>query len=170
MSKYALLILLLHLFRAIAFTQAGIAPTNSSLNLKLERLSIEEGLSQSSVYSIGQDSKGFMWFGTTDGLNRYDGYQFKTYRFHPRVPKSLSNNRIYCVYEDRQGALWIGTGGGGLNRYNRAHENFNQFLITSDDNLSLSNNYITKIYEDQWGNLWIGTRGNGLFYIQQRNS
>jgi signal transduction histidine kinase/ligand-binding sensor domain-containing protein/DNA-binding response OmpR family regulator len=134
---------------------------------EFERLSIEDGLSQSSVFSIIQDLKGFMWFGTTDGLNRYDGYQFKSYRFHPRSPHSLSNNRIFCLYEDSYGILWIGTGGGGMNRYDPENDNFLHFLINVDEGLSSSNNYVTKVFEDRLGKLWVGTRGNGLYKFER---
>jgi len=75
---------------------------------KFERISLDQGLSQSTVNCITQDKKGFMWFGTQDGLNRYDGYDFKVYKHHPNDPNSLSNNQIYAVYEDREGFLWIG--------------------------------------------------------------
>ena len=73
--------------------------------LRFEHLSLEQGLSQSSVYAIVQDHKGFMWFGTEDGLNRYDGYRFWVYRNHADDPKSLSSSAIEALYEDRSGVL-----------------------------------------------------------------
>ena len=66
-------------------------------DLRFDRLSLEEGLSQSTVYAIVQDRRGFMWFGTEDGLNRYDGYHFKVYRHEPENPQSLSNNTVYTL-------------------------------------------------------------------------
>ena len=130
--------------------------------VKFERLTIEDGLSQSSVFGIAQDRQGFMWFGTTDGLNRFDGYQFVSYRYQPGLSGSLSNNRIYSIYVDREGVIWIGTGGNGLNRYDPVNDAFIRYAINADADLLGSNNFVTKIYEDQNNDLWIGTRGSGV--------
>ena len=91
--------------------------------LQFERISIESGLSQSSVLCIYQDCKNFMWFGTYEGLNRFDGYNFKVYKAEPGNPNSLSNNNIECIIEDHLGKLWIGTED-GLNCYDRNKEQF----------------------------------------------
>jgi len=77
--------------------------------VKFERLSLEQGLSQSSVYCLLQDRQGFMWFGTQDGLNKYDGYRFTVYKHDVLDSNSLSNNCVNSIYEDRAGTLWIGT-------------------------------------------------------------
>lgn len=82
-----------------------------------ERLSLADGLSQSIVEGILQDRKGFMWFVTEDGLNRYDGYRFVVHRNFADNPNSLSHNELKTIYEDREGILWIGTFEGGLNRF-----------------------------------------------------
>src|SRR5919109_457632 len=75
--------------------------------LRFDHITIEQGLSQSSVRVIFQDSRGFLWFGTEDGLNRYDGYNFKTYKPDPDVPSSLSDRWITSIVEDKDGYLWI---------------------------------------------------------------
>ncbi|BAP57979.1 response regulator receiver domain-containing protein [Thioploca ingrica] len=129
--------------------------------LKFEHLSLEDGLSQSTVYAILQDNKGFMWFGTQDGLNRYDGYQFTIYRHNPTDSNSLSHNEIFTLYEDRQNNLWIGTGG-GLNRFDRQQERFIHYFHDPHNPNSLSHNTVWSIYEDRQGRLWIGTNGGGL--------
>jgi len=85
--------------------------------VEFERISLREGLSQSVIESIVQDRKGFLWFGTEDGLNRFDGYGFTIYRYQPGNPRSLSYNEIKALYEDRSGILWVGTFEGGLNRF-----------------------------------------------------
>ena len=77
--------------------------------IKFQNLTIEDGLSQSSVFEILQDKRGLMWFGTWDGLNRYDGYRFTIYKYNEKNPYSLSNNEIRALYEDRKGELWIRT-------------------------------------------------------------
>src|SRR6266545_3744229 len=96
--------------------------------LRFDRISIEQGLSQSSVHVILQDSRGFMWFGTEDGLNRYDGYTFKTFKPDPDVPTSLSDRWINSIVEDQEGYLWIATRQGGLNRYDPRTEEFTRYV------------------------------------------
>ena len=95
--------------------------------LRFERLSLEDGLSQSVGLAIAQDNLGFMWFGTTDGLNRFDGYEFKHFRYDSKDVGSVSNNWISVIYQDSKGTLWIGTKGGGLNRFDRKNQRFEQF-------------------------------------------
>ena len=127
---------------------------------RFERLSIEDGLSQASVLSILQDSKGFLWFATQDGLNRYDGYEFKVYRHNPAQPGSISHNVINAVYEDKQGILWVGTGD-GLNRFDAQTGHFTHYKNINSDPASLSHNSVRSLYEDSQGVLWVGTN-NGL--------
>ncbi len=128
-------------------------------NIRFERVS--EGLSQVSINSCLQDQQGFLWFGTLDGLNRYDGYQFKVFRHDPDNPLSLSNNTIDVLFEDSLGFMWVGTGG-GLNRFNAEHDTFERFVHDPDNPHSLSHNSISAIVEDPQGIIWIGTRGGGL--------
>ena len=92
---------------------------SNNTDLKFEKISVEIGLSQSTVYAILQDSKGFMWFGTrTGGLNRYDGYGFKVYLNHPSDTNSISDNEVISLLEDHEDCIWIGTRNGGLNKLN----------------------------------------------------
>jgi ligand-binding sensor domain-containing protein len=72
-------------------------------------MSIDDGLSSNTVYSVWQDHYGFLWIGTMDGLNRYDGYEIKVYRHDPIDPDTLSSSAIYAIYEDSQNTLWVGT-------------------------------------------------------------
>lgn len=137
-------------------------------DIRFERLSIEDGLSQSSVYCILQDSRGFMWFGTDDGLNRYDGYHFTIYRHDPEDPHSISHNVVRALYEDRTGTLWIGTEGGGLNRFDRNTEQFIHYQHDPSNPKSLSHNAVSVIYEDHTSTLWIGTWGGGLDDFDRR--
>ncbi|HLF72926.1 MAG TPA: two-component regulator propeller domain-containing protein [Anaerolineales bacterium] len=125
--------------------------------LRFDHIGIEQGLSQSSVRVIFQDSRGFLWFGTQDGLNRYDGYTFKTYKPDPDALNSLSDRWITSIVEDKEGYLWIGTRLGGLNRYDPRTEQFVSFLHDDADISSLSDNRINVLYLDKNDNLWIGT-------------
>jgi signal transduction histidine kinase/ligand-binding sensor domain-containing protein/CheY-like chemotaxis protein len=130
--------------------------------LSFDHLSLDEGLSQSVVTAMVQDQAGFMWFATQDGLNRYDGYEFKVYKNDPDDPNSLNLNHIKALIEDSSGTLWIGTDGGGLNQFERESDSFIRWIENSDDKNSLGSNFVTSILEDQEGTLWVGTSGGGL--------
>jgi signal transduction histidine kinase/ligand-binding sensor domain-containing protein/DNA-binding response OmpR family regulator len=109
-----------------------------------------------------QDSRGFLWLGTEDGLNRYNGYEFKVFMDDPEDSTSLSEGRIQAIFEDDDGILWIGTFGGGLNKYNFSTEKFTEYRHYPNDPTSLSDNEVLSILKDRFGNLWIGTYGGGL--------
>ncbi len=143
---------------AVFFFSNSFAQIN---NLKFDRITVEEGLSQNSVHSILQDSYGFLWIGTLDGLNKYDGYEFKEYRCVEEIANTLSNNSITAIIEDRERNLWIGTSD-GLNRYNRETNDFTRFKKNDDDQNSIGNNDITTLCFIEPGILWIGTRFGGL--------
>ncbi len=128
-----------------------------------EHLSIDRGLSQSAVSAIMQDNDGFMWFGTQEGLNRYDGYQFVVYRQDPADSFSLSDNYIWSIKKDPSGFLWIGTNLGGLNRLDPVTGRFEPIRHDPVNPLSLSHNSVRSIHVGKDGDLWVGTR-NGLNY------
>jgi signal transduction histidine kinase/ligand-binding sensor domain-containing protein len=102
-----------------------------------------------------------MWFGTYDGLHRYDGYKIKIYKSEIDNPYSLSNNTVRSIYEDRSGILWIGTDG-GLNQFDREKERFIRYKFDPNDPNSLSSDMVQWICEDSSGMLWIGTYTAGL--------
>lgn len=136
--------------------------------VEFEHTGIHAGLSQSNVMSILQDSSGFMWFGTSDGLNRYDGYKFTVYKNDIKNPNSLSNNFIQAIAKSKNGDLWIATMGGGLCRYDRQKDQFIRFK----DDLIKSNNpsieEINSVLEDSKGQVWIGTKhGLDMFDINK---
>lgn len=123
-------------------------------------LSISEGLSQSSVISVAQDKKGLMWFGTRDGLNKYDGQRFTVYKHDNNDSSSISNNDITSIFEDSSGDLWIGTFN-GLNKYAYNKDRFIQFFNDIEDPTTISDNSIWTIFESSNGDIWVGT-ANGL--------
>lgn len=129
--------------------------------VRFDHISTEQGLSQNMVGCILQDRKGFMWFGTQNGLDRFDGYAFKKYKFNPKDVSTLPANNIMVIYEDHAGNLWIGTDGGGLSRFNREKETFirYQYMNDEDPNPGHDIKVITGINEDRSGVLWIGTWG-----------
>lgn len=128
--------------------------------LEFQNFSTRHGLSQSNVWDIMQDRKGFIWVGTEDGLNVYDGYSFKIYRNDPLDSSSLSNGNIHCIKEDAEGNLWIGTRF-GLNVFDPKTQKFESFLHDADDPESISNNDVTTLAFDADNNIWVGT-ANGL--------
>jgi ligand-binding sensor domain-containing protein len=135
---------------------------------KFEHLSVAQGLSQSSVHCMLQDRQGFMWFGTGDGLNKFDGYSFTAYKHEAGDSTALSADWILSIYEDRSGTLWIGTFSGGLNRFDRETESFTRFIHDPDNPRSLSDNKVNAIFEDHTGTLWVGTE-HGLNQLDRGN-
>ncbi len=130
----------------------------------------ENGLYQNTVHKILQDQKGFIWFATEDGLNKYDGYNFTVYKSDPQNSGSISDNFIWTIYEDRNGVLWIGTNSGGLCKYDVKTESFLTYKNDSNNPGSISHNNIRAIYEDRENNLWIGTEGGGLNKFDRKNN
>lgn len=130
--------------------------------LKFETLTLEDGLSQSSVYDTLQDPFGFLWVATEDGLNRYDGYQFVEYRQQPGNPQALYDSFITKLYLDPRGQLWIGTNNGGLSRYISDCDCFETFLHDPENPRSLPANNIMDVVSDGFDGLWVATRDQGL--------
>jgi ligand-binding sensor domain-containing protein/signal transduction histidine kinase len=143
---------------SLLFLSADILETGSII--RFQRITINEGLSLSSVYCIFQDSKGFMWFGTEDGLNKFDGKNFKVYRPDPANRNSLTYRWIEHIIEDPYGNLWFGSRG-GLNCFDPKKEIFIQYKHKTDDISGISNDTITKLFLDKNDFIWIGTL-NGL--------
>lgn len=137
-------------------------------NNRFDHLSVEQGLSQSTVNCIFQDSRGFMWFGTQDGLNKYDGYCFEVFKYNPLDLNTISHNWIWDVYEDHLGNLWIATWW-GLNKYDLNTSKFVRYLPEENNLYSINNSRPTSIKEDIHGNLWIGTWGGGVNLYKPEN-
>lgn len=143
-----------------------VIPVSGQPSPTFEHLTVTDGLSQNTVNDIFKDTRGFIWIGTNDGLNRYDGYTFRTYQFQFNDSTSLSNNRVYEICEDEEGNLWVGTRG-GLNRYNRDTDDFTRFMSSNFINSPLTNNFVRALLFDSGGNLWIGTLGGGLHVLPE---
>ncbi len=152
-------------------SQAVSAPIQPppSATLRFEHLAIEQGLSQSTVGAILQDRYGFMWFGTDDGLNRYDGYQFTVYRHDPNDPASLSQGTIQEIYEDGAGALWLRTSSGGLDRYDRDRNQFIHYRRAKDGIGTQEEDFAWDLYEDRSGTIWAGAYLSGLYRYDRAN-
>ena len=154
----------------------GTPAQTSTLPLRFEHFNVNDGLSQSNVSSIFQDHLGFMWFGTFDGINRFDGISFTQFKTIPFDSTSISANTYYqedpfnlmdndpsirTITEDRNGHLWIGTRI-GLDRFDRATETFTRFAHDPKDATSLGPGVVMSALEDHTGMLWAGIWGGGL--------
>ncbi|RLD66956.1 MAG: hypothetical protein DRI95_05690 [Bacteroidetes bacterium] len=152
MSKISIILLII-----LTLTQSIV--NSQPPNIKFEHISLEDGLSQSSIYNIVQDNKGFMWFATLDGLNKYDGYSIKIYRNNPSDSNSISDNVLNYLYVDQPefgGKLWIATRGAGLCKFDETFETFKSYNTEKENIESLSSNNVRFI----WGEkdfLWIAT-------------
>ncbi len=135
-------------------------PTEESF----KRISTADGLSSAVVTDIIQDSRGFMWFGTQDGLNRYDGYTFKIYRHSDTVAGSIGGNYILALYNDPWGGISAGTEGNGLSFYDRSKDRFTVYRHNPDDPRSIPGNTVRAITQAAEHVLYVGTdRGTCLF-------
>lgn len=135
--------------------------TNNADQVRFQHISQDEIYGMGKVWDVLEDHLGFMWFATEDGLLRYDGYNFESYKQGER-PGSLSSNFTIDLHEDRNHNLWIATLGGGLNLYNRNENRFYSIVHDAKNPHSLPSNRISGIFEDHSGVLWIGTEGGGI--------
>ena len=133
-----------------------------------KHITTNDGLSQSNVTSILQDNEGFIWFGTQDGLNRYDGKNLKVYRKDPLRSESLGHNYILSLFKNRDGNFWVGTYT-GLIFFDREAETFKWCTEFYGDTTALANVRVYTVNEDQDRNLWIGTFGKGLQFVDHKN-
>lgn len=166
----------------IAFV--SVVKVTAQKEVIFKQIKIEDGLSQSSIFCMLQDSKGYLWFGTANGLNRYDGYNFLVFSNNPTDSNSISDNGILALHEDKDGYIWIGTVEGILNRYDRKTGVFKRYNLTEQINkvenpsekyydfplpFSRNNdNTITSIADGKNNNLWIGTWGKGLVSFNKK--
>ncbi|AIZ63132.1 hypothetical protein PK28_04490 [Hymenobacter sp. DG25B] len=138
---------------------AGISAAQTAMPFTFRSLTAAQGLSENSVYCLAQDQRGFLWLGTQDGLNRYDGSTFKVFRNDPQHIGSLSSNFILALAVDARGGLWIGTGGGGLNRYDPITGKFRAFKHQEGQPGTLTDDFVRTVFCDRSGSIWAGTEG-----------
>jgi diguanylate cyclase (GGDEF)-like protein len=135
--------------------------------VRFEHLMVEDGLPNATVLSVLQDKQGLMWFATADGVGRYDGYSFTTFRHEKDNANSLSNNNTFALIESRDGLIWIGTDPGGLNVYDPETGKFSLYLHDQNKVDSLVNDSIWSLLEASDGSIWVGTRG-GLSHLDRK--
>lgn len=137
---------------SLVFSDSNIS-NNGGINFK--RITIEDGLSQTTVEYIYQDSDGYMWFGTDNGLNKYDGTNFEIYKYSGEDTNSISGDIIVAIIEDSDGYLWVGTTA-GLNRLDRKTGKIKRYLADGS-NGSISNGNICEIFIDSKDRMWVAT-------------
>jgi signal transduction histidine kinase/ligand-binding sensor domain-containing protein/HPt (histidine-containing phosphotransfer) domain-containing protein/BarA-like signal transduction histidine kinase len=133
----------------------------SESTIHFSHLSDVDGLSTNTINDVLQTKDAFIWVATVNGLNRYDGYQFKAFRHDPDNIDTVSDNFITALIEDKQGGLWVGTSAGGLNYFNVKTEKFKHYFSVSEEENSISDNYINSVFQDSNNTIWIATK-NGL--------
>ncbi len=136
--------------------------------MKFVRYSQADGLSQSTIYCILQDRAGFIWMGSQQGLNRFDGSKFLTYYNQPNNKSSLADNLIKTSFNDSKGNLWFGTMDDGISKYNESSDDFTNFDLYSEGVVKNSE-FVTSITEDHNGKIWVGTRNNGIWSMKDLN-
>ncbi|PJJ84315.1 two-component regulator propeller domain-containing protein [Mucilaginibacter auburnensis] len=141
----------------------GFKVAHAQTDINFIALTAKEGLPSNTVNAIIKDRHGLMWFGTSNGLSKFDGSNFTVYRHEVGNENSLSTNEVVALYEDKQGRLWVGSSGGGISYYDRKTDRF-VTLKPSHPSQKVQNISARSFYEDDKGNLWIGTYGN-LFIV-----
>lgn len=142
---------------------AAQPPVSAAQDLAFEHFRMQEGLPSNSITAITQDKTGFMWFGTDEGLVRYDGYDFTLFQSATDDSTALNDSRIFSLLSDRNGDLWVGTAVPGINHYHAASQTFTRYAL-SEDSTAIGGE-VYALLEDQVGILWIGTNA-GLFRKQ----
>ena len=132
-----------------------------------EHFTIADGLPENSVRCMLQDHLGYLWFGTQNGLVKYDGYSMKVFKPDSNDSLSIGHRQIHAIYEDDSGTLWIGTPKGGLNLFDRVTETFTRYRLKPDDSISTNSDNGTTIYGDKSGNLFVSSF-NGLYFFDKK--
>jgi ligand-binding sensor domain-containing protein/signal transduction histidine kinase/DNA-binding response OmpR family regulator len=156
----------LYILEVLLFIGQLTLPARS---IQFQHLTTVQGLSDNTVLCICQDHKGFLWFGTQNGLNQYDGYQNHVFLYNPSQSGSISSDIIHCLLEDNQNRLWVGTEN-GLNRFQRNRNAFRRYRTDSGDTSSLIGDNIACLYKDREGTLWIGTYSGISIYQKETDS
>ncbi|MCU4177282.1 two-component regulator propeller domain-containing protein [Carboxylicivirga sp. N1Y90] len=160
MKRSLVLVLLLFLFC-----------TPKHADVRFSQITLKDGLSQSSVKAIAQDQYGYLWFGTADGLNQYDGYEIKQYRYDHKDPNSIISNDISCLYSNPfDSTLWIGSEKSGISAYKRENDQFIQYHSAFSPKANVTFGEINQIYASSKDSLWVASGIEGLFLFDQNTN
>ena len=153
----------------LTFLLIAVGLDAATLPIGFDRISVDDGLSQSTVLSMLQDNQGFMWFGTEDGLNRFDGYEFHVYSHDPANADSLADDYVVSLAQDGDGNIWVGTHVGGLSRWIRNTDSFETYRHDPANPSSLPSDRVRTLMVDSKGRLWVGTRDAGLALFDEQS-
>lgn len=142
---------------------------SQSYEIKFEKVSDSRGKAPGATFSIVQDDRGVIWFGTLAGLYKYDGYSFKIYKHEKNNPNSLSANAIRAMCLDKNGNIWIGTQGGGVNMFNQQTEEFTRYIHSESDENTIGGSDVWAIDIDHDGRIWAGHWGQGISVIDPKS-
>lgn len=148
----------------IAFIFCGLTQL---LSQSLTSITVKDGLSQGMINDILQDSDGFMWFATKNGLNRYDGHTFTVYTHNPYDSSSISGDDVVCLMEESEDYLWVGTASNGLNLFDRKREIFYPVSVNATDSSGSSVDKVYSLAKDAEGGIWVGME-NGVYQLNLR--
>jgi diguanylate cyclase (GGDEF)-like protein len=146
----------------LAALAAGVPRAAEHIEMHFDRIGIADGLSQSMVMAIEQDAEGFMWFGTENGLDRFDGFNFQNYRRDWDDPGSLQSEFVRDLDSAGDGSLWVATDGGGIAAWDPHNDRFLSYRHDEEDDNTISSDRVRKILVDEAGRVWVGTRDSGL--------
>ena len=158
----SILIFFLSATEASSWCQNGMQPFSPEDHFRFRQITVDNGLSQNMITSLCQDRKGYIWIGTRDGLNLFDGNHFTVFKYEPSDSFPLLENYITAIYEDPGEHLWVGTYTAGLFYFERETRRFIHFSSVPGNENSLTDNHIKTITSDSEGNIWVGTNGGGL--------
>lgn len=163
---------MIHRYLLAVFVSILSFQMNAQSQVRFAHISVNEGLSQSTVYAITQDHDGFLWFGTRGGgLNRYNGYEFQVMKNDPDDAFSLSDNEVISILEDSHGVLWVGTRKGGLNRYDRTRDTFTRFSFSNETSRNERiQSTVHIIFENSDGKLFVGLNNGIAEYNREEDS
>jgi signal transduction histidine kinase/ligand-binding sensor domain-containing protein/DNA-binding NarL/FixJ family response regulator len=137
--------------------------------IRFEHLTNTEGLSQSTVMAVLQDSQGFMWFATESGVNRFDGYQIARYLRDQDDPERLASDFVWALDEDSDGGVWLATIGGGLARWDRSTDRFERFRNDPANPDTIASDAIRTMLIDSRGRVWAGTQAHGVSVLDRKS-
>jgi signal transduction histidine kinase/ligand-binding sensor domain-containing protein/ActR/RegA family two-component response regulator len=143
---------------------------SQQVRINLTTLNSTNPISQNTIQAIFKDSYGFMWFGTLDGLNKFDGYQLQVYKHIDGNATTLPGNSITAISEDKFHNIWAGTRKDGLSKYDRKNRMFINFKHNAADSHSISSNKISVLFKDNQSNIWVGTNAGLNLYIPKTNT
>jgi ligand-binding sensor domain-containing protein/serine phosphatase RsbU (regulator of sigma subunit) len=153
---------------SLAWSQDEETKFEDPEEMSFESIPAEQGLSNKAIPAIVEDKSGYLWFATQEGLNKYNGYEFKVYQNDPSDSTTISNNNIFSLIQDTDGYMWLGTENGGLNRFDPISGTAIRFIHDENNPKSICSNNVYSILESKNGYLWIGTWEAGIDVLNRK--